>query len=136
MAQDVILHPDTEQQDPHQALREKHPRITDRQHQLIMALVSGARSITAAAEQIGAQRSWASSTLMKPHVQAYAQAVGLAEMGGNALRAVYTLGRLLNARGDRVKLDAAVALLDRAGIIKRTPVQQQQQLVKVEINLD
>lgn len=133
MAQDLVPIADDERT---QQLRDAHPKITDRQHQLIIALVSGAETITAAAEQIGADRAWASKTLMKPHVQAYAQAVGMAHMGANALRAVHTLGSLLKARTDRVKLDAAVALLDRAGLIKRSPAQQQQQLVKVEINLD
>ena len=117
-------------------LRERHPNVTDRQAELVMALVSGATSIAAAARSIGADRPWAVKTLQKAHVQAFAQDVGMAVLGGYALRAIATMGRLLNDKSSSVRLEAARELLNRAGLqrIKRVGSPQQSEL-DININL-
>ena len=93
-----------------------HPKVTERQRQLVETLLHEGLSITAAAERIGANRSWASTTLSKQHVKDYAVELAGTVMGSHALRALATMGDLLTAKSQFVRLEAARDLMDRAGM--------------------
>lgn len=116
-------------------LRDRHPNVTDRQAELVVALVSGEKSIAAAARAIGADRPWAVKSLQKPHVQAFAQDVGMAVMGVSVLRAFATLERLLDAKSPWVQLEAAREILNRAGFRRVSRVWPSEQS-KLNINID
>ena len=74
-------------------------------------------------------RTWAVSTLKKQHVRAYARDMADVMLGGHALRALATMGDLLNAKSAYLRKEAATDLLDRYGlgredgVISAPPVQ-------------
>lgn len=98
------------------ALADKHPDVTPAQRELCQHLLTSGDSQTAAAEALGRDRSWVSRTLQKPHVADYAHALAVVAVSANALRAIATVEGLLDARSERVKLEAAQDVLNRAGI--------------------
>jgi hypothetical protein len=97
-------------------LRDKHPDITDRQHELVVALLQDGCTITEAAKRINGHRAWATTTLNKQHVLEYQKDMALAAIGTHALRATATMSSLLNARSEKVRQEAAKDLMDRAGL--------------------
>ena len=112
-----------------QEVRAKHEKVTDRQADLVDTLLQTGSTITKAAEDIGANRTWAVSTLKKHHVRAYARDMADVMLGGHALRALATMGDLLNAKSAYLRKEAATDLLDRYGlgredgVISAPPVQ-------------
>ena len=112
-----------------QEVRAKHEKVTDRQADLVDTLLQTGSTITKAAEDIGANRTWAVSTLKKQHVRAYARDMADVMLGGHALRALATMGDLLNAKSAYLRKEAATDLLDRYGlgredkVISAPPVQ-------------
>ena len=112
-----------------QEVRAKHEKVTDRQADLVDTLLQTGSTITKAAEDIGANRTWAVSTLKKQHVRAYARDMADVMLGGHALRALATMGDLLNAKSAYLRKEAATDLLDRDGlgredgVISAPPVQ-------------
>ena len=124
MSQQLIEVPAQAQED-----RSKHEKVTDRQADLVDTLLQTGSTITKAAEDIGANRTWAVSTLKKQHVRAYARDMADVMLGGHALRALATMGDLLNAKSAYLRKEAATDLLDRYGlgredgVISAPPVQ-------------
>ena len=112
-----------------QEVRAKHEKVTDTQADLVDTLLQTGSTITKAAEDIGANRTWAVSTLKKQHVRAYARDMADVMLGGHALRALATMGDLLNAKSAYLRKEAATDLLDRYGlgredgVISAPPVQ-------------
>ena len=112
-----------------QEVRAKHEKVTDRQADLVDTLLQTGSTITKAAEDIGANRTWAVSTLKKQHVRAYARDMADVMLGGHALRALATMGDLLNAKSAYLRKEAATDLLARYGlgredgVISAPPVQ-------------
>lgn len=102
------------------AVRQLHPKVTDRQAELVETLLQQGCTITAAAYTIGAARTWAVTSLKKQHVQAYAMDLAQATMVGYALRAVKTAGALLESKDDRVRATMARDIMDRAGMRAQT----------------
>jgi len=99
-----------------QAVRDKHGKVTDRQADLVDTLLQTGSTITKAAEDIGANRTWAVSTLKKQHVRAYARDMADVMLGGHALRALATMGDLLSAKSAYLRKEAATDILDRYGL--------------------
>lgn len=106
MAQDLTTQSD---QLPagNETLRAEHPKVTDRQAELVDALCQTQGNVTKAAELIGAERAWASKSLRKPHVLAYVDALTKAERVVLRLRADATLAGLLGEKSGWLRLEAA-----------------------------
>lgn len=97
-------------------LDEKFSDVTPRQKELVHAMLLDGLTPSAAANAIGADRGWAYTVMQKDSVQEYQMALARAALGGLALKALSTAENLLDARSERIRLDAAVDLLNRAGI--------------------
>lgn len=95
--------------------RERHPKITERQAELVNTILQEPGTITDAATRIGADRSWAYITLKKPHVMAYATELARASLGMAALQALATQRSLLQCKSDYLKHEVSKDILDRAG---------------------
>jgi hypothetical protein len=98
------------------ALADTHPDVNERQRELIHRLAQGAPTQRAVAEDMGTTESWVSHTLRKPHVAAYAHDVAVLCVSTSAVRAAAKVEALLDARSERVQLEAAQDVLNRAGI--------------------
>jgi hypothetical protein len=98
-------------------LREQHPRITNRQHELVATLLHDGCTITSAAETMDANRTWACKTLNKQHVIEYMHQLAKNTIGAHSLKAIATMDKLLSAKSDHVRLEAAKDLMDRAGLV-------------------
>jgi len=97
-------------------LDERHPDVTARQKELVQLLVQQGGTNRAAAEAMTANESWVSQTLQKPHVAAYANDLAKSVLSTHALRAVSTAASLLEARSERIRLEAAQDIMNRAGL--------------------
>ena len=97
-------------------IREKHKRVTDRQSELVAMLLHDGCTITEAASRIDGDRTWACKVLNMQHVLDYMHELALSVIGAHSLTAVATMGKLLAAKSDHVKLEAAKDLMDRAGL--------------------
>lgn len=98
------------------SVRDEHPKVTDRQHELVVALLHDGCTITEAAKRIDANRSWATTTLNKKHILEYMHQLAINAVGAHALRAVATMDTLLTAKSEKVRQEAAADLMNRAGI--------------------
>jgi hypothetical protein len=114
--------------------RALHPRVTDRQAQLVALMCQEGLSATEAAKVMGADRSWAWKTLRKSHVRDYAIELGRAVLGIHALTALATAGSLLQAKSDWVKAAVARDLMDRAGL--RIDIESRSTAPRVEVNIN
>jgi len=110
----VVPMEDIEDKEPE--VRAKHPKVTDRQHELVATLLHDGRTVASACEQIDADRTWASKTLNKQHVIDYANDLAKCVLGVHSIRALAKMGNLLNSKSDHVALEAARDLMDRAGL--------------------
>ncbi len=115
----------------HEQVREQHPKVTDRQDQLVVTLVTQGCSIAEAARQIGAHRVWATRVLQKEHVQSYADDLRRASMSALRLRATATAHELLSEGSKRQKLELVQTLLGS----EEKQSSQGTQAVQVNINL-
>lgn len=103
-------------EDEAKSLRDKHHRITDKQHELVATMLQDGCTITEAANRMGSDRSWASKTLNKQHVMEYMRDLAMNAIGAHALRATHTMTKLLDAKSEKVRQEAAKDLMDRAGL--------------------
>ena len=100
-----------------QEKRAAHPRVTDRQAQLVAHLLHDGATVDEAAKRIGANRAWAYTTLRKQWVREYAQDMRDALLCGLGLRALATAGDLLGqAKSERLRAEIAMDLMNRAGV--------------------
>jgi len=116
-------------------LREEHPRITDRQHELICTMLQEPGTVMDAAGRIGADPSWCYTTLRKPWVVAYSTELARQTLHGHALTALAVQGQLLHAKSDWLKHEVAKDILDRSGFRVQTEGPRAPS-VEVNINLD
>lgn len=89
--------------------------LTGRQKELVGTLVADGGTHQMIAERMQADRSWVTKTLHKPHVQAAVLAAVGHSIGAMSGQAVATLGKLLGAGSEYVRLEAVKDVLDRAG---------------------
>ena len=90
--------------------------VTSRQAELVTILLQQGGTITAAAEAIGADRSWACKALVKSHVQAFARDLGMRMLGVAGMRALATNMTLMeDAKSEWLRADIAKDFMDRAG---------------------
>lgn len=115
-----------------QDLDERHPRVTTSQKALAQALLTTGGAISDAARSIGKDPGWAYDTLKKPWVAEYCRELAGMVIGVSALRAAAVTTDLLNARSERVRLEAASSILSRAGI---EPVSGTTRPIQVAIKL-
>lgn len=113
---------------------EKHSKVTPRQAELVATLVHEGCTITVAAERIGANRSWASTALKKQHVQDYMLELARSVLGTHSVRALATMGDLLDAKSGYLRFEAARDLMDRAGLSRESEAPSAPP-VNIQINL-
>ena len=112
--------------------RANHPKVSDRQAQLVATLIHDGCSISEAARTCGANRTWASKSLQKQHVIDYMNA--LADMSRGALRArsYATAHKLLSdSKSAWLKWDIAKSMIEGDGEGGQAPAQA----VQINISL-
>lgn len=96
-------------------IRSKHPKVTDKQADLVAMLLHDGCTIAEACKRINANASWAYITLQKQHVMDYGNELAKRVMNWHAIRAITTMSDLLDARSEKVRREAAEDLMNRAG---------------------
>jgi hypothetical protein len=110
--------------------------LTRQQQLLLTALLLGGMDIAAASAHAGyATVATASASLRLPHVQEAWSMIARQRLQHLAPRAILTMERLLKAKSEKVRLDAAVAILDRTDL-RATADQLVKPHVRISINLD
>lgn len=98
------------------ALRADHPLVTDEQARFVHLLIQTGKPIKQLCKLSGTVESWAYYHMSKSHVADYRQAVSIRTLGWASSAALSTMSRLLTAKSDYIKLEAARDLLDRGGM--------------------
>lgn len=98
------------------ALRAEHPDLDDDTLALVILHVQTGATIAAIAKKLGADRSWAYARFARPEVQAFTAQLALASLGVAAARGIATVTKLLDSRDETTRFNAAVELMDRAGV--------------------
>lgn len=93
--------------------------LTKRQRELVDYMLSTGATIAEAAETTGMEVSNAYRILRYPHVNNYILNALQDRLAKGAITSVRTLERLLHSRSDKVSLEAADSILDRAGISRK-----------------
>lgn len=117
------------------AAKDNHPRVTERQAELVDTLLSTGGTHRELAEALGADRAWVSRTLRKQHVLDYMAEVARRDMRTLGAAAMVTARELLQARSEKVRSDVALALI-KAGGLDVGQDTQRAPAVAVQINLD
>lgn len=113
----------------------KHPKVTERQAELVALLVQEGCSVPQACEAMGADRSWGWKTLQKQHVLDFSQDLARSVLGAHALRALATAGKLLDSKSEYLRAEVARDLMDRAGFRVHGPTKDAPG-VQVNISFD
>lgn len=98
------------------ALRADHPQVTDEQARFVHLLIQTGKPIKQLCKLSGTSENWAYYHMSKSHVADYRQAVSIRTLGWASSAALSTMSRLLTAKSDYIKLEAARDLLDRGGM--------------------
>lgn len=98
------------------AIRLDHPELDDDTIALAVLHVQTGAPIAAIAKKLGADRSWAYARFARPAVQKFVAELALATLGVAAGQAVVTVQKLLSSKDEGTRFNAAVELLDRAGV--------------------
>lgn len=91
-------------------------RLTSRQRELVDALVRSGSPVSVVAGELGWSKGGAYEALKKQHVREYLLSQVSASLMFGGVRASKVLLDLLNARSEKVRLEAARDILDRVGV--------------------
>ena len=111
--------------------------LTDKQTAWVASFVASGGNAALAAREAGyaesSYRSVLANNLRNPLIQKAIYSATVDQLSTHAPAAVETLYRLMNAsKSDKVKLDAAIAILDRAGF---KPIERHQVAVKGDLRV-
>ena len=112
--------------------------LTVQQTRLVSVIAAGVKDWNEAARRCGyASAAAASGAFRKAHVREAFQKVALQELGAEIGSALSTLKHLhRNAKSEKVRLEAANSILDRAGIRTDTPTASPMRAGGVTISID
>jgi hypothetical protein len=133
MTDELVPLPAGEWQDKPRERPASKPEITPRLDAALHVLVTSACTQEAAAKAAGLSRAHFCKMLAKPHVQARFQALLRERLSGMAPRALGTVDELLDCESSYVRLQSAVAVLDRVGL---RPIEAAQAPGEVIIRID
>jgi hypothetical protein len=98
-------------------LRPDFPDISDDVTALCVLHVTTRMSIGAIADEIGMDRGWAYRLLARDETQAFLARLAMTTLGVTAAQSIQTLSQLRDtSESERMRYDAAVELMDRAGL--------------------